>query len=188
MALRFVRFLNVLLLALSPVLLLAQLTEDTASTDVASLTADTNKAADLQHLTPVPELKGVEFVKESNSQIVLEKDGKRYLIDTATRQIQEIPPRIPEQPNWHRDRLDRPLPRQRTPIALQLPRKSSRRMRMFIIPRISFSGLFPRPTILTNTRYILILPIALPTTLLLSGRPDCLTCLGWMVSRFPHLA
>ena len=95
MVLRFVRLLNVLLVALFPVLLLAQVTEDSSSTDVASLTADTNKGVDLQHLTPVPELKGVEFVKDSNSQILLEKDGKRYLIDTATRQIQEIPPPNP---------------------------------------------------------------------------------------------
>src|SRR5258706_1452829 len=95
MVLRFVRFLNVLLVALFPVFLLAQANEDISLTDVASLTADTNKSVDLQHLTPVPELKGVEFVKESNSQILLEKDGKRYLIDTATRQIQEIPPPDP---------------------------------------------------------------------------------------------
>jgi hypothetical protein len=95
MVLRFLRSLNLLLLTLYPVLLLAQAAEGTSLSDVASLTTDANEGVDLQHLTPVQELKGVEFVKDSNSQILLEKDGKRFLIDTATRQIHEIPPRVP---------------------------------------------------------------------------------------------
>jgi len=95
MALRFVHFSIVLLVTLFPVLLLAQVPADNSRTDVASLTTDTDNGEDLQRLTPVPKLSGVEFVKDSNSQILLEKDGKRYLIDTATRQIHEIPQRDP---------------------------------------------------------------------------------------------
>ena len=95
MVLRFVRNLILLPVILFPVSLLAQDSGDSPVTNIASLTTDANKSIDQQHLTLVPELKGVEFVKESNSQILLEKDGKRYLIDTATRQIQEISPRDP---------------------------------------------------------------------------------------------
>jgi len=95
MVLRFVTFLNVLLVILFPVLLLAQTVTDPSLADVASLTSDTRSGEDPQRHIPVPVLSGVEFVKESNSQILLERDGKHYLIDTATRQIHEIPPRDP---------------------------------------------------------------------------------------------
>jgi hypothetical protein len=37
-------------------------------------------------------LEGVEFVKGSGSQIVLERDGKRYLIDTKSQTIRELVP------------------------------------------------------------------------------------------------
>ena len=43
-------------------------------------------------LVPVPRLQGLEFVSGSGSQIVLERDGKRYLIDTENRTIREFVP------------------------------------------------------------------------------------------------
>ena len=95
MIFRFVRFFNLFLMLLFPALLLAQTPTDSFLTDIATLTSTANNAPDAQHLTPVAELSGVEFVKNSTTQILLEKDGKRYLIDTATRQIHEIPLREP---------------------------------------------------------------------------------------------
>ena len=41
-------------------------------------------------LVAVPRLEGVEFVNGSATQIVLEKDGKRYLIDTQSQTIREL--------------------------------------------------------------------------------------------------
>lgn len=41
---------------------------------------------------PVPRLEGVEFVNGPGAQIVLERDGKRYLIDTQSRTIREFVP------------------------------------------------------------------------------------------------
>ena len=95
MVLRFVLFLNVFILWVFPALLLAQAPAGPSLPDVASLTSDASKSPEPQPLTPVPQLSGVEFVKDSSSQILLEKDGKRYLIDTATRQIHEIPALVP---------------------------------------------------------------------------------------------
>jgi hypothetical protein len=41
---------------------------------------------------PVPHLEGVEFVNGSGAQIVLEREGKRYLIDTQSQTIREFVP------------------------------------------------------------------------------------------------
>jgi len=41
-------------------------------------------------LSAVSRLDGVHFVSNSNSQILLERDGKQYLIDTQTKTIQEV--------------------------------------------------------------------------------------------------
>jgi hypothetical protein len=41
-------------------------------------------------LSAVSRLDGVHFVSNSNSQILLEKDGKQYLIDTQAKTIQEV--------------------------------------------------------------------------------------------------
>lgn len=41
-------------------------------------------------LSPVAQLEGVHFVNHSSSQIILEKDGKRYLINTQTQSIHEL--------------------------------------------------------------------------------------------------
>jgi hypothetical protein len=43
-------------------------------------------------LLPLSHLEGVEFVNGSGSQIVLERDGKRYLIDTKSQTIRELIP------------------------------------------------------------------------------------------------
>ena len=43
-------------------------------------------------LVPVARLEGLEFVNGSGSQIVLERDGKRYLIDTKNQTIREFVP------------------------------------------------------------------------------------------------
>jgi Membrane bound beta barrel domain (DUF5777) len=43
-------------------------------------------------LLPVPRLDGVEFVKGSGSQILLERDGRRYLIDAQSQTIREFVP------------------------------------------------------------------------------------------------
>jgi Membrane bound beta barrel domain (DUF5777) len=45
---------------------------------------------DTSKLSPVSKLDGVQFVNNSTSQVLLEKDGKQYLIDTQTRTIQEV--------------------------------------------------------------------------------------------------
>jgi hypothetical protein len=42
------------------------------------------------HLAPVQQLEGLRFVEGSTSQLLLEKDGKRYLIDTQTQTIREV--------------------------------------------------------------------------------------------------
>jgi len=42
------------------------------------------------NLVPVPQLEGLQFVEGSTSQLLLEKDGKRYLIDTQTQTIREV--------------------------------------------------------------------------------------------------
>ena len=49
-------------------------------------------AAPQAPLVPVARLEGLEFVNGSGSQIVLERDGKRYLIDTKTQTIREFVP------------------------------------------------------------------------------------------------
>lgn len=43
---------------------------------------------------PVPRLEGIEFVKGSGTQILLERDGKRYLIDTQSQTIREVVPTL----------------------------------------------------------------------------------------------
>ena len=49
-------------------------------------------ALEQERLAAVPRLEGVEFVNGSGSQVVLERDGKRYLIDTQNQTIREILP------------------------------------------------------------------------------------------------
>src|SRR5436189_4980959 len=41
-------------------------------------------------LAAVSQLDGVHFVSSSNSQILLEKDGKQYLIDAQAKTIHEV--------------------------------------------------------------------------------------------------
>jgi hypothetical protein len=45
---------------------------------------------DTAKLSPISKLEGVQFVNNSTSQVLLEKDGKHYLIDTQTRTIHEL--------------------------------------------------------------------------------------------------
>ena len=49
-----------------------------------------SEPADPTKLSVVSNLDGVQFVSNSNSQILLEKNGKQYLIDTQTRTIHEV--------------------------------------------------------------------------------------------------
>ena len=51
-------------------------------------------AAPEARLVPVARLEGLEFVNGSGSQIVLERDGKRYLIDTKNQTIRELVPTV----------------------------------------------------------------------------------------------
>ncbi|MFN8009442.1 MAG: DUF5777 family beta-barrel protein [Terriglobia bacterium] len=55
--------------------------------NVASQSTDLPIPPASSDLIPFPELSGVSFVKDSSSQIILERDGKRFLIDTATQKI-----------------------------------------------------------------------------------------------------
>src|SRR5262245_39194478 len=48
------------------------------------------QAQQARELAAVPRLEGVQFVSNSNSQILLERDGKQYLIDTQAKTIQEV--------------------------------------------------------------------------------------------------
>ncbi len=50
-------------------------------------------------LSPVAQLEGVHFVNHSSSQIILEKDGKRYLINTQTQSIHELVSELEPQAN-----------------------------------------------------------------------------------------
>jgi hypothetical protein len=56
--------------------------------DAASLAL--SQTLDTGHLSEVAKVDGVHFVSGSTSQVLLEKDGKRYLIDTQTKTIHEI--------------------------------------------------------------------------------------------------
>ncbi len=60
----------------------------TISSQLSSVASASGQA----QLVPVPRLEGVEFVNGSGSQIVLERDGKRYLIDTQSQTIREFVP------------------------------------------------------------------------------------------------
>ncbi|MSO23512.1 MAG: hypothetical protein EXQ58_09725 [Acidobacteria bacterium] len=62
----------------------------TISSQLSSVAAASGQA----QLVPVPRLEGVEFVNGSGSQIVLERDGKRYLIDTQSQTIRELVPTV----------------------------------------------------------------------------------------------
>ncbi len=48
------------------------------------------QAPDPAKLSAVSKLDGVRFVSNSNSQILLEKNGRQYLVDTQTRTIHEV--------------------------------------------------------------------------------------------------
>jgi len=62
----------------------------TISSQLSSAAAPSGQA----QLVPVPRLEGVEFVNGSGSQLVLERDGKRYLIDTQSQTIRELAPTV----------------------------------------------------------------------------------------------
>ena len=62
----------------------------TISNQLSSVAAASGQA----QLVPVPRLEGVEFVNGSGSQLVLERDGKRYLIDTQNQTIRELVPTV----------------------------------------------------------------------------------------------
>src|SRR3990172_647426 len=85
MVLRSIQFLSILILWVFCFSLHAQTSADT------SLISPSGRGQNIPLAGPVSQLNGVEFIEGSSSQIILEKDGKRYLIDAATRQIHEIP-------------------------------------------------------------------------------------------------
>ncbi|HEU0004608.1 MAG TPA: hypothetical protein VFS12_01340, partial [Terriglobia bacterium] len=62
----------------------------TISSQLSSAAAPSGQS----QLVPVSRLEGVEFVNGSGSQIVLERDGKRYLIDTQSQTIRELVPTV----------------------------------------------------------------------------------------------
>src|SRR5205823_5086706 len=48
------------------------------------------QALKTSRLSPISKLEGVQFINNSTSQILLERDGKRYLVDTQSRTIHEV--------------------------------------------------------------------------------------------------
>lgn len=50
---------------------------------------------DQSRLVEVPQLEGVQFVKGSTTQLVLERGGRQYVIDTGTQTIREVIPKAP---------------------------------------------------------------------------------------------
>src|SRR5438552_2402423 len=48
------------------------------------------QALKTSRLSPVSKLEGVQFINNSTSQILLERNGKRYLVDTQNKTIQEV--------------------------------------------------------------------------------------------------
>ncbi|PYV89794.1 MAG: hypothetical protein DMG05_12670 [Acidobacteria bacterium] len=48
------------------------------------------QALKTSRLSPISRLEGIQFVNNSTSQILLERDGKKYLIDTQTKTIHEV--------------------------------------------------------------------------------------------------
>jgi hypothetical protein len=88
-------FVRSLLLALALVVnslcAKAQVPGEATPTVSSQITAPAASSGQEQ-LVPVPRLEGVEFVNGSGSQIVLERNGKRYLIDTESHTIREFVP------------------------------------------------------------------------------------------------
>ena len=63
-----------------------------ATPTVSSQITTSSVSSGQAQLVAVPRLEGVEFVNGSRTQIVLERDGKRYLIDTQSQTIREFVP------------------------------------------------------------------------------------------------
>jgi hypothetical protein len=89
----FGRFFFILVLLTFCLRAAAQVPSDPApavSSQLNSVAAASGQA----QLVQIPRLEGVEFVSGSGSQIVLELDGKRYLIDTQNQTIRELVPTV----------------------------------------------------------------------------------------------
>ncbi len=86
----FNRFSLIALLILSASLCLAQVSAGLPSAASAAGTTSTLPDLNTTNLVPVSKLEGLEFVNNSRSQILLEKDGKKYLVDTDAKSIHEI--------------------------------------------------------------------------------------------------
>src|SRR6266850_1011152 len=71
-----------ILVALVPICLRAEAQVPGDPVSTASSAANSPAGVEQAPLVTVPRLEGVAFVNGSGSQIVLERDGKRYLIDT----------------------------------------------------------------------------------------------------------
>jgi uncharacterized beta barrel domain-containing protein DUF5777 len=84
---------SLILLTLVPLCLraVAQVPGKPTSAISNELTSAAPTLAEAQSV-PVPRLEGLEFVNGSGSQILLERDGKRYLIDTKSQTIREFVP------------------------------------------------------------------------------------------------
>jgi hypothetical protein len=67
----------------------AQVSSNQPQPETVSDLKDPQSLASAQ-LLPISKLDGVQFVPNSSSQILLERDGKQYLIDTRTRTVQEV--------------------------------------------------------------------------------------------------
>src|SRR5580765_7016844 len=83
-------FLILLLLVTNYLRASAQVPSEPAPTISSELSSV--EALGSVQLLPLSHLEGVEFVNGSGSQIVLERDGKRYLIDTKSQTIRELIP------------------------------------------------------------------------------------------------
>jgi hypothetical protein len=73
----------------------AQIKLDTTAQPLQSDPLKSGQVPDSKHLVAISNLEGVQFVTNSNSQILLEKDGRQYLIDTQSKTIHEVASQTP---------------------------------------------------------------------------------------------
>jgi len=73
----------------------AQIKLDTTAQPLQSDPLTSSQMPDSKRLLAVSNLEGVQFVTNSNSQILLEKDGRQYLIDTQSKTIHEVASQAP---------------------------------------------------------------------------------------------
>jgi len=89
-------FAIIMLIPLSAGTAWAQIKLDTTAQPLQTDPLKSSQMPDSKCLLAVPNLEGVQFVTNSNSQILLEKDGRQYLIDTQSKTIHEVASQAPK--------------------------------------------------------------------------------------------